>query len=323
MFDNEDYSAFVQSHSDLPIFFQGWWMDAVCGKENWRGFVVKSGNVIRAVCPLLVQNRKFGRVHYIMPQFTPYNGVYYNYPLKQKYCTKLAFEKDVINELLSQIGSVDYFYQKFEPNFTNWLPYYWNDFKQTTTYTYRICDLRDMSAVFNDFQQNIRGDIRKAEKKGVSVVESDDLELFYNIANKTFERQSKAMNYTLNDLKRIDEACKARECRKILMAKDGDGNIHCVAYLVWDAHTMYYLIGGGDPVLRNSGATSMLIYESIRFAATKVDCFDFEGSVIEPIERFFRGFGAKQYPIMCISKRSRKEERIQRLIDILQKVKIW
>ena len=65
-----------------------------------------------------------------------YNGVYYNYPPEQKYCTKLAYEKDVINELLEQIGTIDYFFQKFTPRFTNWLPYYWNNFKQTTAYTY-------------------------------------------------------------------------------------------------------------------------------------------------------------------------------------------
>ncbi|HPW65854.1 MAG TPA: GNAT family N-acetyltransferase [Salinivirgaceae bacterium] len=323
MYNNENYRAFVKQHEDLPIFFQDWWMDAVCGKENWRGFVIKSGNFVKAICPLKVQKRKFGRIHYTMPRFTPYNGIYYNYPPEQKYCTKLAYEKDVINELLEQIGAFDYYFQKFMSSFTNWLPFYWNNFKQTTVYTYKIHGLQDFDSIFNNFQENIRREIRKAEKLGIKIKDYENIELIYRIAKKTFIRQDKELGYSLHDLKQIDDACKQKDCRKILFAEDNKGNIHCAIYLVWDKHTMYYLLGGGDPCLRTSGATSLLIYESIKFASTKVDCFDFEGSIIESIERFFRGFNAKQYPVMCISKKSKKEERVQRLINIISHIKKW
>ena len=323
MYNNDEYRSFVQTRDDLPIFFQDWWMDAVCGIDNWRGFVVKSGEFVKAICPLMIQNRKLERIHYTMPRFTPFNGVFYIYPPGQKYCTKLAYEKDVINELLNQIGPFDYYFQKFLPEFTNWLPYYWNGFKQTTTYTYRICNLKDVVSIFNDFQENIRREIRKAEKRGINVKESKDLSLFYEIAKKTFDRQGKSMNYTLEDLARVDEACTQRNCRMILLARDEEDNVHSVCYLVWDKKTMYYLIGGGDPSLHNSGATSLLMYEAIKYASTKVDCFDFEGSMIEPVERFFRGFDARQCPIMCISKKSKKEERVQRVINVIQGIKKW
>jgi lipid II:glycine glycyltransferase (peptidoglycan interpeptide bridge formation enzyme) len=269
----------------------------------------------------MIQKRKFGRIHYTMPRFTPYNGVYYNYPPEQKYCTKLAYEKDVINELLEQIGTIDYFFQKFTPRFTNWLPYYWNNFKQTTAYTYRVNELQDHDAIFDNFQQNIRREIRKAEKMGIKIKDYDNIELFYKTAEKTYIRQNKKLNYSLHDLIQIDDACKQRNCRKILFAEDNEKNIHCANFLVWDKHTMYYLLGGGDSDLRTSGATSLLMYESIKFASTKVDCFDFEGSMIEPIERFFRGFNARQYPIMCISKKSKKEEQIQKLLNIINLIK--
>ena len=48
---------------------------------------------------------------------------------------------------------------------------------------------------------------------------------------------------------------------------------------------MYYLLEEAI-LIYHYGATSLLMYESIKFASTKVDCFDFEGSMIEPIERF-------------------------------------
>ncbi|KZZ15518.1 hypothetical protein A3751_17170 [Oleiphilus sp. HI0080] len=43
------------------------------------------------------------------------------------------------------------------------------------------------------------------------------------------------------------------------------------------------------------------MWEAIKFASTVTKRFDFEGSMIEPIERFFRGFGAMQKPYFQIS----------------------
>ena len=60
-------------------------------------------------------------------------------------------------------------------------------------------------------------------------------------------------------------------------------------------------MGGGDPDLRNSGAASLCVWEAIKFASTVTKSFDFEGSMHEPIERFFRAFGAEQRPYFEVS----------------------
>ena len=73
-------------------------------------------------------------------------------------------------------------------------------------------------------------------------------------------------------------------------------------YIVWDANSAYYLLGGSDPNFRSSGANSLLLWEAIKFASGVTKRFDFEGSMIEPIERYFRGFGATQKPYLSISK---------------------
>ena len=65
-------------------------------------------------------------------------------------------------------------------------------------------------------------------------------------------------------------------------------------------------MGGGNPTLRNSGATSLCMWEAIKLASTVTKVFDFEGSMIEPIERFFRGFGAMQKPYFAITHKPSK-----------------
>ena len=65
---------------------------------------------------------------------------------------------------------------------------------------------------------------------------------------------------------------------------------------------MYSVLGGGDPELRNSGAQTLAIWESIKFASTVCRSYDFLGSMIEPIEKFVHDFGAVQKPYFEISK---------------------
>jgi len=182
------------------------------------------------------------------------------------------------------------------------LPFYWSGFSQSTRYTYAIPALGDESALWQQLRDNVRTDIRKAQNRfGVTVGEGTLAELIA-LNDMTFQRQGQKRAYSDDFLIRLDQACAERQCRRIFIARDGQGRPHAGAYVVWDRHSAYYLIGGGDPSLRNSGATSLCIGVAIRFAAGVSPRFDFEGSMIEPIERFFRAFGAEQVPYFQVSR---------------------
>ena len=91
----------------------------------------------------------------------------------------------------------------------------------------------------------------------------------------------------------------------MLFACDESGRVHAVAYVVWDDAAAYYLMGGGDPELRTSGASSLLMWEAILRARNVTDVFDFEGSMLRPVERFFRAFGGRQIPYLQVSRATR------------------
>jgi hypothetical protein len=127
---------------------------------------------------------------------------------------------------------------------------------------------------------------------------SDDIDYFLHINRMTFERQDMGLPYRRELVRRLDAACVARDCRLILIGEDDTGRPQAVLYLIWDSESAYYLMGGADPALRTSGAMSLLMWEAIKHAARVTKAFDFEGSMIEPIERFFRAFGPRQTPYM-------------------------
>ena len=88
---------------------------------------------------------------------------------------------------------------------------------------------------------------------------------------------------------------------KIFLAKN-EKEICGAVYLVWDKKSAYYIAGGSPKEVRTSGAMPLLLWEAIKFSSKVTRHFNFEGSMIKPIERFFRAFGGEQVPYFEITK---------------------
>jgi lipid II:glycine glycyltransferase (peptidoglycan interpeptide bridge formation enzyme) len=194
------------------------------------------------------------------------------------------------------------FRQNFHHASTNWLPWYWQGFEQTTRYTYVLEDLNREKDLWKGMKSNIRSDIRKAQNRfGLQVCSDLGPDVLLSVCQKTFQRQNR--KGLLDQVVRsIYDTCEKRGSGRAFFALDEQDRVHAAAYLVWDERTAYYLLGGGDPELRNSGAHSLLMWEAIKHSATVSRTFDFEGSMVESVERFFRAFGARQTPYHTVTR---------------------
>jgi len=294
------YYQFCEKEETIPLFSQAWWLDSVCG-DNWDACIVQNENEIIATMPYFIQKRH-GLTLIIQPPLTQTLGPWIR-SSDAKYSKILAKQKDIMQDLIEQLPKYHFFSQNWHYSQTNWLPFYWNGFQQTTRYTYVINDISNINAIWQNFSDNIRTDIKKAENRFKLVVRTDlPIEEFYILNKKVFDRQMKSMPYDFELVNRISKNGIARNQCKWFIAQDQDKQNHAGVMIIWDNNSAYYLMGGGDPVLRNSGATSLCMWEAIKFASTVTKRFDFEGSMIESIERFFRSFGAIQTPYFSISK---------------------
>lgn len=301
MTPKEKYRQLCKDEKTIPIFSKDWWMDSVCGENNWDVLIAEKGGEIAASMPIYIK-QKFGVKYVTQGKLTQTNGIWIRYPEGQKYEKKLSYEKEVMSEIINQLEELDiaYYQQSFHYSVTNWLPFYWREFEQTTRYTYVIDDLSDLDYVRKEFNSKVRKHVKKSSKI-VQVKYDLDIEEFYNINTMTFNRQGINIPYNLNYLKELDNSCIKHNCRKILYAVDKEGNIHAAVYIVWDKVSAYYLMGGINQDYK-SEASTLLIWNAIKYVSKMVKKFDFEGSMIESIESFFRPFGAVQKPYFSISK---------------------
>lgn len=52
MTSNKDkYRDLLETETTIPIFSRDWWMDAVCGEDNWDVLLVEKDNEIVASMP--------------------------------------------------------------------------------------------------------------------------------------------------------------------------------------------------------------------------------------------------------------------------------
>ena len=277
------------------IFEESWWLDAVCGPGNWGEVRVEHGGVLQARLLYAIQ-RKYGFRVLGVPALTQTLGPWFA-DTGATFASGTGRQKALSQALIDQLPPHDHFEQSFHRSITNWLPWYWRDFEQTTCYTYRLEDLSDLDKIWRGFQENIRREIRKAERRhGLQVRTDLGVDAFLDLDEMTFRRQGMVLPYSRDLVRRLDVACVAHDRRRIFFVQAPDGCLHAAVYLVWDDDSAYYLMGGADPALRNSGAGSLAVWSAIQYAATVTRSFDFEGSMVEPIERFFRGFGARQVP---------------------------
>jgi len=262
----------------VALYQNAWWLDAVCG-NNWDAVFMDDNKAALA------------------------------YPIKKKYSLKLiqmpmltlglgALPIKKTEELLTKIPPFDLLDLYFLPGVkADSL----KGFKQNTRYSYHLQDISNTEKVFANFSSSTRQQIRKAEKT-VKVIESTSVETLYKMISNTFKRQDKKTPYTLAYVKSIHEACSKNKCGKILVAKDTEGNIHGSCFLAWDKQTAYYVMGGSDPKFKSSAAYSLIIWEAIKEASKHSKEFDFCGSSIPSIAKFFSGFGGEQVPSLHLKK---------------------
>jgi len=162
-FDRDDHRTEASQVSRRrPAFFQPWWLEAV-SPGRWDYVVARRGEEVAAVLPYTFKIR-MNRWRLIeMPPLTPYLGPWLR-ASSAKYANRLSEEKELMTELVEGLPLFAIFHQQFHPRITNWLPFYWKGFQQTTQYTYRVEEARDSDRLWAELRENIRTDIKKSEK---------------------------------------------------------------------------------------------------------------------------------------------------------------
>lgn len=290
----------ICNNNYLPLFFQHWWLNAVCGND-WDVVICKNKkSQVEAVFPFHYR-KKFCSKFILPAQLSPYSGLFY---LSNKYKNtnhKLSNEKKIINKILSEINEFDFFTVNMHYDINNWLPFYWNKFNQITKYTYLFKEISKPEKLFQNFEYSKQKNIRKASKK-FNIVFNQNPEDFYNQHENNLLINNKKISYPYHIFNNIYTITKEKKCSIIISAISKNHNIVASLFIVWDKKVATNLISSINPFFKSTGVGDLLIYEALKYLSDKTIGFDFEGSMIENVERSFRKFNPIQVPYFQIYK---------------------
>jgi hypothetical protein len=299
MTNKEKYKTLCAVDLSIPLYSMDWWLDTVCRENNWDVLLYEREDKIEASMPFYSPCK--GMI--TMPAYTQTMGIWFNPEFEDKKYSKNLHRKQLIcMYFIEHLPANNYFLQNFHYSFTDWLPFYWKGYRQTTRYNYVIPNTGNSDELWNNLSGDIKRNIAKARKKyHIEIRKNISIDLFMELNRQTYERQNmKAFESEI--LEKIIAASRKRNQGDIWGAFDDRGRLHVAVFVVYQGNCAYYIASGSNPLLRKSGAHAFVLLEAIKEASKKVDSFDFAGTMLEGIEHFFRSFGATQMPYCTISK---------------------
>lgn len=289
----------------VPMHLQPWWLDAVCLPEHWGVALAMDGrgSVIGAL-PWYKKVR-WGLPVVQTPPFTTYAGPWLCYPTEPnfKLQSHYAFEKKVCTELIQQLPKYAFFLQNFRPELLNWLPFYWEGFRQSTRYTYIFDQTTDLATITAGMKNTLRSDLKKAAKLVGYQQENDAWEIVFQLNTASFQRKKRRQPYDSATFKRLHTTLCNRQQMACFLARDvASGAPHAGLYLAFDDKQAVVLLTGIVTEHKSSCAIFGLFFEALKFCRERGLSLDFEGSMEPGIEHTFRAFGARQQPYFQVWK---------------------
>lgn len=299
--DKERYGLFLRD-TYAPIYSQPWWMDVVCGSDNWSVWLYEEGGSVVAAMPYYLEDRPLGRYITKAP-LTQNNGIVFRHPAGAKPVARAKFEEKVIAAACVFIDSLDLavYEQQYAPSFTNWLPFSWQGCQALPRYTFVIEDTSDLDAVRGGMTAKQRSIVKKGQRN-TKHIEVLDAGRFYEEHEKVFRKQGLGCPFSLDLWLRLERSCRERGCGEALGALDEEGNVTSLLFVCWDERRMYHLLGGGIPPFQNEDTYAALTWAAISKAHELGLAYDFEGSMIKRIARSFREYGAEPQQYFRIRK---------------------
>ncbi|MCD6019417.1 MAG: family N-acetyltransferase [Bacteroidetes bacterium] len=251
-----------------------------------------------------LKTRKYGFTFLKLPPYTPHCGLFFVSDSKNVSSIN-NFSKEIMSEVcnffISQKSALTVL--AFPSAIIDFQPFIWSKFKVIPNYTYRVNLEQPIEVIRANFDPKNRNVINKAIKEEVLVTENSlgKEELFNFFMNSLNSTNANIYEAELNGI--FMKFSDYNNSFSVVARKDSQ--ILGVVFCVFDKNTCYYLLGGVDKKSGVQGVNNLLVQKSIE-KAKDLGCktFDFEGSMLKGVEKFFRSFGPELVPYFTVNKAS-------------------
>lgn len=291
--ENDEFNALARELGSA--FVQDWWLNLVDGVER-LALVDKGGQMIGG---FIVYPTKLKGVSCLAnPSFTPHIGLFYrkNASNPARVLSEAKEIQKCVAEYLSK-RSEKVIDVRLPHEISDVQQFYWNDFDVSPRYTYRVNLASDREELLAAMDAKTRNAIKVAENSDIVVEAAKGAEILPVVVDILKGNQAKV---SFDLVERIISKGKSENCI-MMSAKEGE-HIRAVSFCIVHRDEAYYLFGGNAGAEKGPAGT-LVMWKTIETAKERgLKVFDFEGSMIPGVEKFFRGFGGEMTTYFAVQK---------------------
>lgn len=251
-----------------------WYLDVV--SPNWDALISKDYEYIM---PLPIKY-KYGLPYLVQPILTQQLGIF----------SKQTIDEDVVHQFIKNLPSFSYELNLNEQNFHS----------SAVAYPNFILNLNQpYEQIAAQYSKNTKRNIDKSLKLDLKVktgLELDVFLTFYYSVNKNYMSAQQPV------VKELIEKGIAENAMTLYGVYSAEKNLIAALCILHSAHRITYLLPISNHEGKVSSAMFLLIDMIIRKEASNNIILDFEGSRIEGIARFYKGFGATYQPYYILKR---------------------
>ncbi len=299
MSNKEQYKSVCEANPQIPVFLQYWWMDAVC--TDWDVAIAMNGDKVAGIWPYN-KEQKIGVSLRRNPSLTPYLGPHIFFPHDLKESKRESFEHETTGKLLERMPQAKVWHVALQPGQKQVGLYRANGFDVVPRQTFIMPLQEDEDALFARLHEDYRRNLRKANTEISIEHEPEMLPRLWEFQKATLDRKDVGMHFSMQQIQALFDACMQRDCTRLWVARK-EGVVQAMLWHMWDGARAYYLVGSKNPDTKDNRAMTALIWNAIR-ESKKMEkiSFDFEGSMDQGVEKFFRNFGAQRELYLTLQK---------------------
>lgn len=289
----------ISEKSD-SIFLSKEWLELYDDNLKCYGIFNKDNKIIGGFT-LYIEKKAGFLKYYRNPFYNPTINLFYENKAQNK-AKLLSENKKVLLLLADFFSKLPYhIFSVYLPNnYIDTQAFFWKGFKVIPNYTYLLDLNKDISEIEKNFSTERRNDIKKAEKDNIKTKLSTDYNTVENLIMNTFNRKEKSVD---KDMIHKILFNFANNKNSFAFVSYKDEKAIATSFCIYDNEKVYYLLGGYDNNNKHQGAGALAVFNAIKYSKELgIKKFDFEGSMLPEVEKYFRGFGGDLTPYYSINK---------------------
>lgn len=281
------WDAFVAASPQGSVYADYGWASAVA--SGWKAIILEKGGDWRAVLPFLPK-KKYGIQYILQPPFCQTWGPILK-PLEESSTyTKFSLQHKLLTQLAEAMPKVGLYHMHCHPSIRYLLPFHSAGFEIQTRYTHRL-QLHSTSTLIEALSPQGRRKLRKSEKASHHL-SSGQIDTFLALVKENNAQGTDVLG-GIKSGEKLLRSLAALPGVSVHLCSTKEGEPLAAGIFAHDAHTTYYIGGAIRPGKPDDGAMYALMVYAMQEAKRRgCQQFDFEGSMIPGIARFFRQFGA-------------------------------